>query len=305
MAEFAGLAYFAEIPIVIWDVTRVGPSTGLPTRTSQGDLMFAHYLGHGDTRQLCLLPGNMEECFEFGWRAFDLADEFQAPIFVLSDLDLGMNNWMSDPFAFPEQPFQRGKRLDNATFNEFVEAHGEWYRYRDYDEDGITYRTIPGTSNPHSAYLTRGTGHSDMATYSERSDDWLENMERLERKLNLSRQRLPQPVIDHKRARRVGIISHGSNDPAIQEARDLLAAEGIETNYLRVRALPLADSVIDFTLGHDRVYVVENNHAGQLLQIIRINIPEDTRHVVSLASGDTLPMTATWVVDRIREKERE
>ncbi len=158
MSEFVGLAYFAEIPIVIWDITRMGPSTGLPTRTSQGDLMFIHFLGHGDSRQLALLPGTMAECFEFGWRAFDIADERQAPVFVLSDLDLGMNNWMTAPFAYPDQPIQRGKRLGKVALEEFFAEKGEWYRFRDYDGDGVTYRTVPGTDHPRAAYFARGSG---------------------------------------------------------------------------------------------------------------------------------------------------
>ena len=167
MSEFAGLAYFAEIPCVIWDITRMGPSTGLPTRTSQGDILFTHYLGHGDTRQFCLLPASPEEAFEFGWRALDLAEQLQSPIFVISDLDLGMNNWMSEPFEYPDQPIQRGKVLDAEQLQQFIADHGKWGRYWDVDGDGVGYRTIPGTDHPMAAYFTRGTGHDEMAVYSE------------------------------------------------------------------------------------------------------------------------------------------
>jgi 2-oxoglutarate ferredoxin oxidoreductase subunit alpha len=303
MSEFAGLAYFAEIPCVIWDITRIGPSTGLPTRTSQGDLLFTHFLGHGDTRQVVLLPGSVAECFEFGWRAFDYADELQTPVFVLSDLDLGMNLWMSQPFEYPNEPIKRGKTLGKIELEEFFAQHGEWYRFTDYDGDGLTYRTLPGTDHPRSAYFTRGTGHNAKGIYSERSEDWVQNMARLRRKMDGARASLPQPIVDFDRKKAVGIISFGTNDPAIQEARDRLAAEGVRTNYLRVRALPLAQEVKDFALNHKRVYVVENNFDGQLHQILSMEIPQDTTHMKSLALGDSLPMTSDWVYSRIMEHQ--
>ena len=305
MAEFTGLAYFAEVPIVIWDVTRMGPSTGLPTRTSQGDLIFTYFLGHGDTRHVVLLPGSVEECFEFGWRAFDLADQLQTPVFVLSDLDLGMNNWMAEPFKYPDEPIKRGKTLDKEALEEMFAQKGEWYRFRDYDGDGIGYRTLPGTDHPRAAYFTRGTGHNDQAVYSERSDDWVQNMQRLRRKFETARTLVPRPVVDYDPAKKVGIVSFGSNDAAVQEARDRLADAGIETNYLRVRALPLAQEVKDFIHGHERVYVVENNFDGQLAQLIHMDLPEDTTHTHSLALGDSLPMTPRWVIENIMQQERK
>lgn len=303
MAEFAGLAYFAEIPIVIWDVTRMGPSTGLPTRTSQGDILFAYFIGHGDTRQICLLPGSVKECFEFGWRAFDLAEQFQTPVIVLSDLDLGMNNWMTEPFTYPDQPMNRGKVLDKDALEKFIAEKGEWYRYRDYDQDGIGYRTLPGTDHPRAAYFARGTGHDDRAVYSERSDDWLQNMARLHRKFENARGHVPQPIVDYDPSRRIGLISYGSNDPAVQEARDRLAEAGIETNYMRIRALPTTQAVHDFVLNHERVYVIENNFDGQMFQVLRIETPEDTTHMRSLALGDGLPMTPRWVYDSVKQYE--
>ncbi len=303
MAEFAGLAYFAEVPLVIWDVTRMGPSTGLPTRTSQGDILFTYFLGHGDTRQICLLPGNVEECFEFGWKAFDIAEEMQTPVFVLSDLDIGMNNWMAEPFQYPDKPINRGKVLDKAALEQFIAEKGEWYRYRDYDKDGVGYRTLPGTDHPRAAYFTRGTGHNDMALYSERSADWVENMERLRRKFENARQIVPQPVIDQTPGRPIGLVSFGSNDPAVQEVRDWLAAEGIETNYLRLRALPLTTDVHEFVRSHERVYVIENNFDGQMASLLRMEVPGDTTHMRSLALGDGLPMTAQWIYDSIKRYE--
>ncbi|MBI5668990.1 MAG: 2-oxoacid:acceptor oxidoreductase subunit alpha [Chloroflexi bacterium] len=303
MSEFAGLAYFAEIPIVVWDVTRMGPSTGLPTRTSQGDILFTYFLGHGDTHHICLIPGSVEECFEFGWRAFDLAEQFQTPVFVLSDLDLGMNNWMAEPFQYPTEPINRGKVLDKEALERFIAEKGEWYRYRDYDQDGISYRTLPGTDHPRAAYFTRGTGHNDQAIYSERSTDWVQNMERLRRKFENARKVVPQPVVDYDAGKQIGLISFGSNDPAVQEVRDRLAAEGIETNYLRLRALPLTPNVHDFVLNHERIYVIENNFDGQMAQVLRMEIPGDTRHIRSLALGDGLPMTPRWIYDNIKRYE--
>lgn len=305
MAEFAGLAYFAEIPCVIWDITRMGPSTGLPTRTSQGDLLFIHFLGHGDTHHICLLPGTPEEAFELGWRSLDIAEQFQTPVFVVSDLDLGMNNWMSEPFEYPNEPIQRGKVLDAEQLQDFIEKYGKWGRYMDVDGDGIGYRTLPGTDHPFSAYFARGTGHNEMAVYSERSEDWVKNMTRLRRKMDTAREILPAPLIDQQPGKPVGLITFGSNGPALEEARDKLAAQGIETNYLRVRSLPLSPEVRAFIHAHERVYVIENNFDGQLNQIIHMDYPEDLHHVTSLALGDGLPMTAAWVVQRVLEKENK
>lgn len=305
MAEFAGLAYFAEIPCVIWDITRTGPSTGLPTRTSQGDLLFLYTLSHGDTRHIVLLPSSVAECFEFGWRAFDLADTIQTPVFVMSDLDLGMNIWMSEPFTYPDEPIKHGKVLRKEELEAFIAEHGEWYRYKDYDSDGITYRTLPGTDHPRAAYFTRGTGHNEKATYSERSDDWVNNLIRLHNKFKTASKLIPQPVVDYDANKPIGILSYGSNDPAIEEARQLLAEEGLETNYMRVRALPLTDDVADFVLKHKRVYVIENNFDGQMHQILRMEIPHDNRHMISLALGDTLPMTAQWILAQITRLESQ
>ena len=303
MAEFAGLACFAEIPAVFWNITRMGPSTGLPTRTSQGDLLFTHFLGHGDSRQICLLPGNLAEAFEFGWRSFDIAETLQAPVFVISDLDLGMNNWLSDPFEYPDEPIRRGKVLNAADLQAFIERHGKWGRYLDVDGDGIPYRTIPGTDHPLSAYFARGTGHNEMADYSERSDDWIENMRRLGKKMETARRLLPPPVIESHEDAEIGIITFGTNDDAIREARDWLADEGIKTGCLRVRALPLASAVSDFIAAYRRVYVIENNFDGQLNQLMRLEHAGDVTHLRSLALGDGLPMTPSWIYDRIKEQE--
>ena len=303
MAEFAGLAYFAEIPAVFWNITRMGPSTGLPTRTSQGDLLFTHFLGHGDSRQICLLPGNLQEAFEFGWKSFDISEALQTPVFVVSDLDLGMNNWLSDPFEYPDQPINRGKVLNADELQSFIDEHGKWGRYLDVDGDGITYRTIPGTDHRFAGYFTRGTGHNEMAVYSERSDDWIQNMVRLRLKMDTARDILPQPYIDDDSDAEIGIISFGTNDDAIREARDWLTNDGIRTNYLRVRALPLGSSVSDFIDAHKSVFVIENNFDGQLTQLIRLEHPENISHVRPMSLGDGLPMTPDWIYDNLKEQE--
>jgi 2-oxoglutarate/2-oxoacid ferredoxin oxidoreductase subunit alpha len=304
MSEFAGLAYFSEIPCVFWDITRMGPSTGMPTRTSQGDLLFTYFLGHGDSRQVVLLPGTPEEAFEFGWKAFDIADEVQTPVFILSDLDLGMNNWMADPFDYPDTPINRGKMLDAESLEKFIEAHGRWGRYLDVDGDGIGYRTIPGTNHKNAAYFARGTGHDEYAVYSESSETWVKNMNRLRVKMETARKKLPANLLDYDESKSVGLMTFGSNEPAIAEARDWLKNAGIETNYLRVKAVPLADDVDEFIVNHERVYVLENNFDGQLCQIIRLEHPEDVTHVKSLALGDGLPMTAKWIFDNVTEYEK-
>jgi 2-oxoglutarate/2-oxoacid ferredoxin oxidoreductase subunit alpha len=263
-----------------WAGARAMTATGLPTRTSQGDLIFTYFLGHGDSRQLILLPGSVEECFEFGWRAFDISEQFQTPVFVLSDLDLGMNNWMAQPFEYPSEPLNRGKVLNAEELEAVIQERGRWGRYVDSD------------------------GDNEFAVYSERGSDWVKNMERLRRKLETARATLPAPVIEQDTNKKVGIISFGSNHDAIREARDYLAEDGIETNYLRVRALPLASSVFDFIRQHERVYVVENNYDGQLHQLIAMEFHEDMKHVVSLALGDSLPMTPRFVREGILKRER-
>src|SRR5215510_5990782 len=236
MAEFAGLAYYAEVPGVVWDIQRVGPSTGLPTRTSQGDILSTAVLSHGDTKHILLFPGTVEECFRFGVEAFDIAERFQTPVFVMSDLDLGMNYWMSDPFPYPEKPISRGKVLSKVD----LERLGGFERYRDVYGDGIPYRTLPGTDHPAAAYFTRGTGHNEKAQYSERPDDWVNNLERLERKMDTARRELPAPILDGPGAE-VGIIAYGSSHHALVESRDQMQHEkGLKTDYLRVLAYPFS-----------------------------------------------------------------
>ncbi len=219
MAEFVGLAYFAEIPVIIIDVQRMGPSTGLPTRTSQGDVLKLHLLGHGDCRHIVLLPGSVGECYSMTVEALDLAQRFQTPMFVATDLDLGMNLWLTDPFPYPEKPLNRGKVLSADE----IAKLGEFERYHDVDGDGVCYRTIPGTEHPDAAYFTRGTGHNEKSGYSERPEDWKKNLDRLVRKLETARGELPKPVIENDPVAKVGLIAYGSSHPAVVEARDLFA----------------------------------------------------------------------------------
>jgi 2-oxoglutarate ferredoxin oxidoreductase subunit alpha len=299
MNEFGGLAYFAEVPIVIWDIMRMGPSTGLPTRVSQGDILSAYYLGHGDSQHVCLLPGSMTECFEFAGMAFDLADRLQTPVMVLSDLDLGMNNWMTDPFTYPEQPLDRGKVLNTEAFEAFLAEKGSWGRYRDIDGDGITYRTILGNQHPRAAWLGRGTGHNENAVYSERNDDWQRNMDRLTRKHNTARTLVPAPVVEHVPGARVGIIAYGSTHDAVREARDYLRAHGVESSYMRVRALPLNDNVTAFMAQYDEVYVVELNQDSQMMQLLAAHAPVHAGKMRPVNLCDGLPLTAVFVLNRI------
>ena len=299
MAEFAGLGYFAEIPAVIWDIQRVGPSTGLPTRTGQGDIIFTYYLGHGDTKNVILLPSTIKECFEFGTTSFNLADELQMPIFVLSDLDLGMNNWMSEPFEYPSEPIKRGKVLTA----EEVQEKG-FARYRDIDGDGVGYRTLPGTDHPRAAYFTRGTGHDDRAVYSEKPEIWVENMNRIMRKFETARKLVPGPVVETVKDAEIGFLYYGTSRFAIEEARDRLAAKNVKTSAMRLRALPINSEVEDFVARHDRVYVIELNRDGQMHTILQSELPKLATKLISVAFMDGMPLTARWIVETIEAKEQ-
>lgn len=301
MSEFVGLGYYAEIPVVIWDIQRVGPSTGLPTRTAQGDLLSTYLLSHGDTRHVCLLPATVAECFDFGWQSFDLAERLQTPIFVLSDLDLGMNIWATDPFEYPDRPPDRGKVLGK----EDLERLGSFQRYGDVDGDAIPWRTLPGTDHPAAAYFTRGSGHDENAEYTESAEAYVRIMDRLERKLETARALVPRPVVDEPESPNpLGIIGFGSSHPAIEEARAFLRREaGIEVDYLRPRALPLASSVLDFIVRHRRVVVLDQNRDGQLLQLLRAEygdrIPEGVLRGLRHYSGQ--PMDARTISDALAD----
>ena len=270
MTEYLGLAYYSEVPVVVWDVQRVGPSTGLPTRTAQGDISFVNYLGHGDTQFIQLYPGSVNECFEFGWKAFDIAERLQTPVIVMSDLDLGMNEWMTPKFDYPDVPLDRGKILWEDDFKSFLKAHdGKFGRYMDYDGDAIPYRTLMGNQSPLAAYFSRGTGHDEFAMYSEDAENWVGSMDRLQRKFETAKKYTPKPEIDQN-GESIGIISLGSAHFPVDEARDLLLKNGIKTDYLRLRSIPMHDEVRDFVKSHDYCYVVELNHDGQIRQILSL-----------------------------------
>ena len=300
MAEFVGFGYFTEIPAVIFDIQRVGPSTGMPTRTSQADLTSAYYLSHGDTKHIVLLPGSVEECFELAGVAFDLAERFQTPVFVLSDLDLGMNNWMADPFKYPSKPFDRGKVLSAQD----LERLGKFERYKDVDGDGIPYRTLPGTEHPLAAYFTRGSGHTEKATYTEKPEDYVNLMNRLDKKFQTARKYVPKPVLDDVPKAQVGIIAFGSSHFAVEESRDQLKVANITASYLRVRALPFTEELKNFIEKHDRIYVVEQNRDFQLRDLIRLELPELATKLRSVRHYNGLPIDARYITDAIMEQER-
>jgi len=299
MSEFTGLAYYAECPAVIFDVQRVGPSTGLPTRTAQGDLLKAAFLSHGDTRHIMLLPASVTECYEMAQQAFDMAEQFQAPVFVMMDLDLGMNNWMSDPFKYPEQPINRGKLLTAETLKKI----GEWGRYKDVDGDGIPYRTIPGDGMP--AYFARGSGHNAKGQYSERPDDYVDNMDRLARKFDTARKWVPKPIIDQNPKAKIGIIAYGTSHFATEESRDQLREETkVETSYCRVRAYPFTEELTGFVDAHERIYVIEQNRDAQLLQLLKLELnPERQAKLRSVLHYNGLPIDARSITDDVLSQE--
>jgi 2-oxoglutarate ferredoxin oxidoreductase subunit alpha len=301
MAEFAGLAYYTEIPGVIWDIQRVGPSTGLPTRTSQGDILSTAFLSHGDTKNILLIPNSVSECFDMATDAFNLAEQFQTLVFVMSDLDLGMNNWMSDPFKYPETPIKRGKVLSK----EDLDRLGNFARYKDVDGDGIGWRTLPGTDHPAAAYFARGSGHNEKSQYSERPDDFERNMERINRKFETARSFVPRPELVSTGKSKIGIIAYGTSHWAIVESRDQLRKEyNFETDYLRMRAYPFTREVHEFIEKHDRVYVVEQNRDAQMLSLLKLDIsPELTPRLRSISHIHGLPLDARSVTDEIMTME--
>ena len=301
MSEFAGLGYYVEIPGVIWDIQRVGPSTGLPTRTSQGDIEFVAKLSHGDTKQPMLLPSTPAECFSMASDAFDLAEQLQTPVFVMSDLDLGMNNWMSEPFQYPEKPQQRGKVLSA----EDVERLGGFARYKDVDGDGVGYRTLPGTDHPNAAWFARGSGHNEKAQYSERPDDYANNMDRLARKFDTARTLVPKPEIVLNQGNEVGLIAYGTSHHAVVETLDQLQSEyGVKADYLRLRAYPFTSETHQFIAAHKRVYVIDQNRDGQMLQLLKLDIKiEDIARLRSVRHYNGLPIDARSITDDILLQE--
>jgi 2-oxoglutarate ferredoxin oxidoreductase subunit alpha len=300
MGEFAGLAYYAETPAVIFDVQRVGPSTGLPTRTAQGDLLQAAFLSHGDTKHIMLFPCSVEESYEMAMQAFDLAELFQTPIFVMMDLDLGMNNWMADGFKYPTKEINRGKLL---TAEKLKELGDGWGRYKDVDGDGIPYRTVPGDGMP--SYFTRGSGHNAKGQYSERPDDYVENMDRLNRKFETARTHVPKPVVDQNAKATIGFIAYGTSEYATQESRDQLRDETkVETSYFRLRAYPFTPELEQFIDAHERIYVIEQNRDAQLLQLMKLEVtPDRQKKLRSVLHYNGLPIDARSITDDVLAQE--
>ena len=299
MGEFAGLAYYGEVPAVIFDVQRVGPSTGLPTRTAQGDVLSTAFLSHGDTRHLMLFPSSVGECYSMAVEAFDLAERFQTPVFVMTDLDLGMNTWMSDPFDYPEKPLDRGKVLDEET----LERIGRFGRYRDVDGDGVPYRSVPGDKMP--AYFCRGSGHNEWAQYSERPDDYQNNVDRLGRKFENARNWMPAPIVEINRQASIGVIAYGTTHWAVVESRDQLKAEAdLETSYYRVCGYPFRPALASFIERHERVYVIEQNRDGQMLSLMKLDLePDLARRLRSVLHYSGLPIDARSITDSVLIQE--
>jgi 2-oxoglutarate/2-oxoacid ferredoxin oxidoreductase subunit alpha len=300
MSEFAGLSYYAEVPAVVFDIQRVGPSTGLPTRTAQGDILSTAVNSHGDTRHVMLLPSSPEECYTMAMDSFDLAERLQTIVYVMSDLDLGMNTWMAHPFKYPDKPLDRGKILDEAKVKEL----GTWGRYKDVDGDAIPWRSLPGTPAP--AFFTRGSGHNEMAQYSERADDYVKNLDRLARKFDTAKTIVPAPVLQSDPDASIGIIAYGSSDYAMQEGRDQLREEaGLKTAYLRLRAYPFGPEIEAFVRRFDRVYVVEQNRDAQMLSLLRLDLdPSLSARLRSVLHYDGLPIDARSISDSVRAQEQ-
>lgn len=301
MSEFIGFGYYAEIPAVVFDVERVGPSTGLPTRTSQGDILSNALLSHGDTKHPMFFPASPEECFTLSMDAFDFAEKFQTPVFVMTDLDLGMNSWMADPFPYPEKPLDRGKVLTAEDLNRL----GGFGRYEDVDKDGIPYRTLPGTKHPKAAYFTRGSGHNAKAQYTEREDDYVNNMNRLAAKFETMRQFVPKPVATVNSKAKIGYIASGTSDYAVRESIEQLRDEyAIESSYLRLRAYPFTSELTDFIRRHDRVYVVDQNRDAQWLALMRLEFdPDLIAKLRSVRYYGGLPLDARTLTDEVVTQE--
>jgi 2-oxoglutarate ferredoxin oxidoreductase subunit alpha len=297
MQEGIGLAYFAEVPGVFMIVQRGGPSTGLPTRTQQSDITLMHQGSHGDTKHIVLIPHDNPSTFEMSWRAFDFADRFQTPVFVMLDLDLGMNMTASQPFQMPGHPFDRGKLLDR----EALEAQGgHFQRYLDRDGDGIPQRTIPGTDHPGAAYFARGSGHDENARYSEDNKVYKALLDRLRRKYETARSFVPPPLVFNGTGSRAGVISFGSTFEPAREALERLKEDGTPMDHLLLRALPLSKEVREFLASHEVVYLAEQNRDGQMTQVVRDDYPEFAARVRPVLIYDGLPVTAGEIIRQIK-----
>jgi 2-oxoglutarate ferredoxin oxidoreductase subunit alpha len=302
MQEFIGLAYFAEIPAVLFDVQRAGPSTGMPTRTQQSDILACAYASHGDTKHVLLFPEDPHECFEFAAAALDLADRLQTPIFVMTDLDIGMNQRLCAPFAWDDtRGYDRGKVMTA----EQLDAGREFARYKDIDGDGIPYRTYPGTHADKGAYFTRGTSRNPQAQYSERGPDYIYNMQRLLRKFDTAKSLVPQPIeVKAATPASHGVIHFGSTSPAMTEAFEHLQKDGIALDMLRLRAFPFPDSVRAFIDAHESVFVVEQNRDAQLRSLLVNEFGIDPARLVAVLHYDGTPITARFIADAIAGRLR-
>ena len=301
MAEFIGLGYFTELPGVIVNVQRAGPATGMPTRTQQADVLSAAFLSHGDTKNVLLFPGSVKECFEHTYAAFDLAERLQTPILVLSDLDLGMNNWVSDDFEYPTTPLDRGKVLTA----EDLERLGGFARYKDVDGDGIGWRTLPGTLHPKAAYFTRGSGHNDQALYTEKPAEYQAIMERLARKFETARTLVPHPEIVKNGSSKIGFIAYGSTDFAVRESLDQIKKEyKQDVDYLRVRAYPFTQEIHDFVAAHERIYVVEQNRDAQMASLLKLDLTGcEALKLHSILHYNGWPVDARTITEEFATKE--
>jgi 2-oxoglutarate ferredoxin oxidoreductase subunit alpha len=297
MQEFIGLAYFAEVPAVIFDVQRGGPSTGMPTRTQQSDILISAYASHGDTKHVLLFPEDPRECFEFAARAFDLADRLQTPVFVLLDLDIGMNEWLCEPLQWDDaRRMDRGKVLTEAD----LETGREFGRYLDVDEDGIPYRTYPGTHKSRGSFFTRGTSRDRYARYTEEGAAYVDNMQRLLRKFETAKSLVPAPIRrEAQRPTRFGAIYFGSTSAAMREAIQMLETHGIDLDVMRIRAFPFPDDIVDFVLGHDQIFVIEQNRDAQLRTLLVNECVLDPTRFIPVLHYDGTPITARFIAAEI------
>ena len=303
MNETIGLAYFAEIPSVFFIIQRGGPSTGLPTRTQQADIQLMYHASHGDTRHIILIPHDMNSCLDIARRSFDFAERFQTPVFVMMDLDLGMNLWSSEPLKLNQEPFDRGKLVTAAQLEQWEKQGRKFRRYFDADGDGIPYRTIPGNPHRKAAYFARGSGHDADARYSEDEKDYKETLDRLRRKFETARRYVPKPIVDRKDGAKTGIICFGSSYEPVREARDRLRAKGLKTNHLLLRALPLTQETKEFLQAHEITYLVEQNRDGQMAAIIKDEWPELGQKIRSVLIYDGLPVTTGEIVRQVEAYE--
>jgi 2-oxoglutarate ferredoxin oxidoreductase subunit alpha len=300
MQEFVGLAYFAEIPAVIFDIQRGSPSTGMPTRTQQADLLSCAYASHGDTKHVLIFPHDPKEAFEFAALSFDLAERLQTPIFVMMDLEIGMQEWLCEPLTWNDsRRLDRGKVMTYAD----LEAGKDFGRYLDVDGDGIPYRTLPGTHSQRGAYFTRGSTKDRYARYTEDGATYVDNMQRLLRKFETSKRYLPQPVRKSAAQKtRFGAIYFGSTAPAMEEALAALAGQGIHLDTLRIRAFPFHDEVVDFIADHEQVYVVEQNRDAQMRMLLINELAIDAAKLIAVLHYDGTPITARLILREIGEK---